>query len=104
MAETHQYDEFAKAISDMATLGLYYLLCPGEYSYAKDNDHPFHLEDVSFQLPSAAINVAAITQQQLQLATKEHVKFTDQKNGKKGEALTHGNNDESLISPLKVLQ
>jgi len=33
--------------------------------------------------------------------TKVHLEFTDQKNGKKGEAITHGDNNKLIISPLK---
>lgn len=49
------------------------------------------------------INAATITETQLNAATKCHLEFTDQKNGEKGEAVTHGNNDELLISPLKAV-
>ena len=48
MAENNQHNVHSRAVADCGIIGLYYLLRPGEYTYAKDNDHPFRLEDVSF--------------------------------------------------------
>jgi len=57
--------------------------------------------DVSFQSAHGTFNATTITAAELAECTKVHLEFTDQKNGKKGEAITHGNNDKLIVSPLK---
>ena len=103
MAESHQTSEFDKAVVDLGTIGFYYMLRPGEYTYSRENNHPFRMTDVSFQAGLATVNATLITTQQLDASTKAHMEFTDQKNGEKGEAITHGDNPEPIISPFKVL-
>ncbi len=104
MAENNQHSVHSRAVADCGIIGLYYLICPREYTYAKDNDHPFRLEDVSFLVPPQTINAITISREEINAATKCHLDFTDQKNGEKGEAITHGDNNELLLSPLKAVQ
>jgi len=87
----------------MMLLGFFFLLRPGKYTYAKDNDHPFRLMDVSFQSPDGVFNATTITDEQLRTCTKVHLEFTDQKNGEKGEAITHGDNDDDIVTPFKAV-
>jgi hypothetical protein len=104
MTENNQHGEFDKVVADMGTLGLYYLLCLGKYTYAAENNHPFCMQGISFQSTTASVNATIITHQHIDRATMAHMEFTSEKNGEKGKAFTHGDNDEPLISPLKALQ
>ena len=103
MAESHQTSEIDKAVVDLGTIGFCYMLHPGEYTYSHKNNHPFRMANVSFQAGLAAVNATLITTQQLDASKKAHMEFTDQKNGEKGEAITHGDNPEPIIFPFKVL-
>jgi hypothetical protein len=50
------------------------------------------------------MNAAIIDSADLLHATQVHLEFTNQKNGKKGEAISHGDTNELLMSPLKAVQ
>ena len=54
--------------------------------------------------PPQTVNAVNISLEQIEAATKCHLEFTDQKNGEKGEAVTHGDNTELLLSPLKAVR
>ncbi len=41
MAENNKSSALSKAVADCGIIGLYYLLQPGEYTHAKENNHPF---------------------------------------------------------------
>jgi len=96
-------DSFLLAIFDLLVIGFFFLLQPGEHVYSKENNHPFCLMDVSFQSQHDTFNATTITAAELLDCTKVHLEFTDQKNGEKGEAITHGNNDKPTISPFKAV-
>lgn len=98
-----QSDALTKAVADLLQIGMFYLLRPGEHTYSSDNNHPFRLCDVSFQSVLAAINATHITQSQLDASNRVHLNFTTQKNGEKGEAITHGDTDD-FISPFKAVR
>lgn len=97
-------DIFLLAVLDLIIIGFFFLLRPGEHTYDKENDHPFRLMDVSFQSLTDTFNATTITAEQLQLCTKVHLEFTDQKNGEKGEAITHGDTHHSVVSPFKAVR
>jgi len=99
-----QTDEFSRAVADTLIIGLFFLLRPGENTYNKENNHPFRLQDASFQSPTATTNATSITTAELDQAEKVHLNFTDQKNGEKNEAITHGDTSEPVISPLKAVR
>ena len=100
----HQANAFMQALLDLTVIAFFFLLRPGEQCYDKQNNHPFRLQDVSFQSPNATSNAATITDEELALATTVHLEFTDQKNGNKGEVITHGDTHEELVTPLKALR
>ena len=92
----------------MTIIGFFFLLRPGEHCYSSDNPHPFRLCDVSFTVPTLAstaptVNAATVPLDQLQNASKVHLNFTDQKNGIKDETITHGNNTDLLLSPVRAV-
>jgi hypothetical protein len=96
--------DLQKAIADLILIGLFYLLRPGEHTYDRENTHPFRLQDTSFQSTLSAVNGSIVTQAELDAADRVHLCFTTQKNGEKGEALTHGDTDDAFISPLKAVR
>lgn len=96
-------DVFLATVLDLLIIGFFFLLRPGEHVYSKDNNHPFRLMDVSFQSPAGTFNATTITDDELLACTRVHLEFTDQKNGEKGEAITHGDTDDPIISPFKAV-
>lgn len=100
----HSSNEFMKALMDLIIIAFFFLLRPGEHSYDKKENHPFRLQDVSFQTPTGTTNAATIDEADLALATKVHLQFTTQKNGIKGEHITHGDTTDELQSPLKAVR
>jgi hypothetical protein len=83
---------------DQIIIAFFFLLRPGEHSYDKKENHPFRLQDVSFQTPAGTTNAATISDAELALATKVHHQFTNQKNGIKREHITHGDNTKELAA------
>jgi len=101
--ESRTGDAFLLAIFDLLVIGFFFLLQPGEHVYSKENNHPFHLMDMSFQSQHGTFNATTITAAELLDCIKVHLEFTNQKNGEKGEAITHGNNDKPTIFPFKAV-
>ena len=103
--EAHQSDEFSRGLADLVLIAVFFLLRPGEHTYDTDNNTPFRLQDVSFQSASAAaVNATTVTAAELDGSDRVHLCFTNQKNGEKGEAITHGDTDDSLFSPLRAVR
>jgi hypothetical protein len=101
--QTPRGDPFLLAVLDLIIIGFFFLLRPGEHTYDKANDTPFRLQDVSYQSPQGTYNAVTITADELSISTKVHLEFTNQKNGVKGEAITHGDNSHDTISPFKAV-
>jgi hypothetical protein len=101
---SHQATIFHQAVADLLIIGFFFLLRPGEHTYAKDNNHPFRLQDVSFDTPAATLNAVVIPAAPLQLASRVHLNFTTQKNGVPNEAISHGDTSDLLLSPLKAVR
>ena len=81
------------------------MLRPGEHTYANDNNHPFRLQDTSFESgPTPAQNGALIPLPQLHSATRVNLNFTTQKNGEKNESLTHGDTSDTILSPVSAVR
>ena len=102
-----QTDEFSKAIADLIIIGFFYLLRPDEHVYSSDNNHPFRLQDVSFDIPDidqCTTNAAIADLAALEHAAKVHLNFTTQKNMEKDEAISHGDTSDPLVSPLKAIR
>ena len=90
------------AVADMICLGFFFLLRPGEYTYAKDNT-PFKLQDVTLYIGSVIVDYRNATDSQLNAVTAAQLTFTTQKNGVKGEKITHGHTDDPLVCPVKTV-
>jgi len=100
----NQATAFALAMADLLIIGFFFLLRPGEHTYAKENNHPFRLQDVSFDTPESTLNAAVIPAALLQEASKVHLNFTTQKNGVPNEAISHGDTPDPLLSPVKAVR
>ena len=96
-------DSFAQARSNMTITGFFYLLRPGEYTYCRRNNHPFRLQDVTFDTPNGLVNAAVAPMATLKRATKVLLNFTTQKNGIKDQPIVHGDTSDKLLSPLQAV-
>jgi hypothetical protein len=95
--------EGTKAMADMILLAYFYLLRPGEYTYATDNT-PFRLQDVKLYIGSSLVKYATATPADSHAVTAVSLKFNTQKNGVKGEVISHGlSGDPFLNCPVKAL-
>jgi hypothetical protein len=93
--------ESTKAVADMIVLAFFYLLRPGEYTYATDNT-PFRLGDVKLYIGSSLLQYATATPADFHAVTSVSLKFTSQKNGVKGEVISHGLSGDPLNCPVKA--
>jgi hypothetical protein len=95
---------FGLAIADLLVIGFFFMLRPGEYVFHSDQATPFRLQDVSFGLPNArTINATVITEAELATATTVNLLFTTQKNGVRGETITHGDTTDPRLSPVQAV-
>ena len=63
-----------------------------------DNNHPFHLQDVSVVTPNGTFNAATATEAQLQTATAANLLFATQKNGEHDKTVMQGDASSVLLS------
>ena len=93
------------AIMDSIWMAFYFLLRPGEYATSSgDAKHPFRLQDVQFKIGAMHFpDVTNTSVLQLQAATFVSLTFTNQKNGIKGEKLSHVVNGQRLSCPVKAV-
>jgi hypothetical protein len=80
-------DAQSQAAADIATIGFFFLLRPGEHTYpsASSDSAPFRLMDVTFKIGALSL------------------KFTTQKNAVSGEIIGHATSGHSLTCPVKAL-
>jgi hypothetical protein len=73
-------------------MAFFFLLCPGEYckSGPSTKSHPFRLQDVTFYIGEANYNAATAPLNWILQADDVALYFTTQKNGVRGEAISHG--------------
>ena len=92
------------ATIDCIWMGFYFLLRPGEYANATgDAKHPFRLKDVGFQIGARSFPMAHLaTYDQLLAATLCTLTFSTQKNGIKGEKLSHSTNGQPFACPVRA--
>lgn len=69
-------NQAALTIADLMVLGFFWLLCPGEYTYSKQNNHPFRFCDVTFVTPHGPFNAVTISDWDLRQAHKGLLRFT----------------------------
>jgi len=96
-------DDGTRCIADMICLGFFFLLRPGEHTFTRDNT-PFHLQDARVYIGNIRItNFRTATDAQFRAATSVSLTFTTQKNGVKGEVITHGRSGDPLTCPVRAL-
>ena len=103
VVDSLQSTELCKAVADLLIIGYFFLLRPGEYCFQKDDNNPFRLQDVSFDVASTTLNATAIPLDDLPSTLLVHLRFTTQKNGVRDEDITHGSTDDPLLCPLKAV-
>ena len=92
-----------RTVANLLVIGFFYLLRPGEYTYDARNNHPFRLQDVTFDTPHGLLNAAIAPTAQLRTAFRVLLNFTDQKNGERDQAVTQGDTPDPILSPLKAV-
>ena len=95
-------DPLCRATADMAYLGFFYLLRPGEYCLSPDST-PFRICDVQLRIGNIVLNIMTCSFATLMRATCAQLEFTDQKNMISGEVLAHGRSGHYLACPVAAL-
>jgi hypothetical protein len=90
------------AIADLITIAFYFLLRPGEYTGTTSDDAAFRLADVTLHVDDRAIDPLLCPTADLHAATFVSLTFTTQKNGTKGEIITHGLSTDDMVCPVKA--
>jgi hypothetical protein len=93
--------EDRRAVADMVTIAFYFLLRPGEYTGTTSYDTPFRLQDVKLHIDDRLLYLFNAPIADLHAATTVSLTFTTQKNGTKGEIITHGLSTDPLACPVK---
>ena len=93
------------ATIDCIWMAFYFLLRPGEYVNASSEaKHPFRLEYVECKIGHEHIfDVHLASVAQLLAATFISLTFTDEKNGIKGEKLSHVTNGQPFACPFRAI-
>jgi hypothetical protein len=90
-----------QAVADMCTIAFYFLLRPGEYMGTTSDDTPFRLQDVTLHVGIRHLDTMLASTTDIYAADSVSYTFTTQKNGTKGEILTHGLSGDALACPVK---
>jgi hypothetical protein len=91
-----------RAIADLICIAFYFLLRPREYTGTTSDDTPFRLKDVEFHVNDLALDTLRAPLSQLEADTTVSLTFTTQKNGNKGEVLTHGPSTDLWACPVRA--
>lgn len=91
----------AHAVADIACIGFFFLMRPGEYTVTTENE-PFRQQDVKLFLGASPLSLATATHAHLHAATSVSYTFTTQKNAVKGEVITNGRTGDLLTCPVRA--
>jgi hypothetical protein len=91
-----------QATADMICIAFFFLLRPGEYTYTK-NSTPFRLQDVLLYIGQRQLRPHEISAVELNTITAVSLCFTTQKNGVKGEVISHSCSGDNLVCPCKAI-
>ena len=94
-------DDFC-AIADMIIIGFFFLMRPGEHTMTHENT-PFRIEDVKMYDGPHLISLNTATPAELRRATAVSLTFTNQKNGVKGEVISHCRSGHPLCCPVRAI-
>jgi hypothetical protein len=95
-------DAGSQCVADLCCIGFFFLLRPGEHTYAPDN-RPFHLADVKLFIGNRRLDLHNDPDADLQAATNVSLVFTTQKNGVRGEVISHGRSGHVLVCPVRAV-
>jgi hypothetical protein len=90
------------AIIDMAWLGFFFLLRPGEYCFSRPAT-PFRLRDVNLFVGQQRLDLITCPADDLDCATGASLTFDNQKNRTRGEMLAHGCSGHAFACPIRTL-
>ena len=99
---TPQQDAGFQAIADMACLGFFFLLRPGEHTFHRDNT-PFTVSDVRLFVGNRRLDLLSSSAAEMAAATNVQLVFTTQKNGVRGEIIAHGRSGAPLVCPVAAV-
>jgi hypothetical protein len=91
-----------QAVANMCTIAFYFLLRPGEYTGTTSDDTPFRLQYVALHIGTRRLDTMLSSLTDIQAADSVSYTFRTQKNGTKGEILTHGFSGDALACPVKT--
>jgi hypothetical protein len=86
----------------MFTIAFYLLLRQGGYTGTTSNNTPFRLQDLALHVGIHHIDTMLASTTYIQAADSVSYTFTTQKNGTKGEILTHGLSGNAFACPVKA--
>jgi hypothetical protein len=92
-----------QSITDMVVIAFYFLLRPGEYTGNSSDDTPFRLQEVALRISDHRLNTMLSPVTDIASADSVSYTFTTQKNGTKGEVLTHGCSGDEFACPVKAM-
>jgi hypothetical protein len=91
------------AIDDLISIAFYFLFHPGNYTGTTSDDTLFCVADVELHVDDRAIDPILCSDTNLHDTTLISLTFTTQKNGTKGEVITHGPITDDLACPVKSI-
>ena len=100
-AYRHQ-NEGHTAVADMMCIGFFFLMRPGEHTFTRDNT-PFKLADVRLFRDTVEVDWRTAPARVLGSCDSGSLQFTTQKNGVKGEVITHGVSGDVNACPIRAL-
>jgi hypothetical protein len=97
--------QIARAEADTLTIGIFFLLRPGEYVGRPNDatDSLFRIRDLSLWIGARAIDPFTAPIPDLRAATFASLTFTRQKNGVRGEKIGHGRSGDPHLCPVLCL-
>ena len=87
----------------MIIIAFFFLLRPGEYTGTKSDSSPFILSDVTCSVVRTVFDASTATNNDLAAATFVILTFATQKNGVRGEKISHGATGDPILCPKEAL-
>jgi hypothetical protein len=91
----------AQAIADMICIAFFFLLRSGEYTFTNANT-PFRIQDVKLHIDTKEIQIYHASPLEFSNVTSVSLTFITQKNGVKGEVISHGRSGDLLVCPCRA--
>jgi len=95
-------DEYTRAAVDLAWIGFFFLLRPGEHCSTGSN-RPLTLKDVSLKIGQTPLCLLTSPLHSIAAATHSGLTFDTQKNRVRGEQLAHGRSGHAVACPTAAL-